>query len=296
MINQLKFTNRITGQSLEFNDDDISATTLNIDRQTRRQDVEKATEHGRWATNTYIDSLVVRCEGDILQDDAAGYNQKRLLMNGVLMPYPHMSVGSMNHAIVGDLDIIYDGIAEELTAECTIDGMPELPIEGLSPSRGRYMVNFLAFDPFWYGKTEQEQNAGTPGITSGRTYPKTYPKTYAAYTGGADVVLTNSGNYMTHVMAEITGPVFGPQLILLHMDGSTSTVQMPSLSLDTGEMVEVDFMHKTVVSDEGSNLYNYIEDTEWWGLMPGDNDVRFTAFSAGAGSGALFKWRNAYVI
>lgn len=291
MITSASFTNRTTGHTLVFNDDSIPFHVFDVQRSTRREDVEKAADHGRWPTNTYLDAMIIRAEGDLIGMDAATYNQKRLEMYGTLMPYPHM-MGS--HQIIGDLEVIFDGMTEEFTAECTLDGMPELPMEALSPGRSRYMINFLAFDPFWYGKEEQEQNAGTPGITAGRTYPKTYAKTYAAYTGGADVVLTNSGNYVTHVMAEITGPVMGPQLILFNMDGSTSTVQLPNLSLNAGEMVEIDFMHKTAVSDTGSNLYDYIDDTEWWELMPGDNDVRFTAFSAGAGSGALFKWRNAY--
>lgn len=293
MITQFTFTNRVTGQTLVFNDNNIPFHNLNYERATRREDVDKASDHGRWPTNTYLDSLLIQAEGDILGVDSSAYNQIRLAMNSVLLPYPHMMEGNQ-FGIVGDIEVTFDGLPEVLTAECTIDGMPELPMEALSPARGRYMINWLAFDPFWYGKNEQQQNAGTPGITTGRTYNKTYNKTYAAYTGGADVVLTNSGNYMTHVMVEITGPVIGPQLILFNMDGSTSTVQLPSLNLNDDEMIEIDFMHKTVVSDEGANLYNYVEDTEWWSLMPGDNDVRFTAFSAGAGSGALFKWRNAY--
>jgi|SRR5687768_15617004 len=288
MIESFRFVNHGNGSILDFNDDEVPFNELVIERVRRLDKRERSRQHGLWPSYQYYGEMILRATGDILMQDSAGYNQKRLDMQKVLVPAPHLG----EHHI-GRLEIQFTGL-EEMYAECTLDGDPELPMEGLGPSRGAYMIPWLSFDPAFYSTTEYTATLGTPSLTGGRTYPKTYPETYSVLVGSNDVLVENLGSFRTFPRIEIYGPVTDPTLSLVHL-GHSFDWTLHGLTIPDGDFAMVDFKERTVVSDEsGSDWYDFAEGT-WWAIEPGENTITFSAFSAASPSEAMVMWENAYI-
>jgi hypothetical protein len=256
---------------------------------------EKSQQHGIYPSNTYLGKRLFHCEGDLFADTSGSYITKRLALVGALMPKPHHG---FKHA--GVLEILFTGMGETLSTECTIDGWPELPMEGGLAARSSFLVNFKSFDPRLYG-VEQVQNINfLQGENfGGLDFDFTFPFDFAGGTESInDVAIVNSGNIETYPVVVFHGQCIDPQLILTRNDGTVHYFRMLGLTIPAGYTATVDFLRRTAVMSDGTNLYNYAVDSDWWALepAPSTNTVRFAVASAIAPAKAVLTWRNAYMI
>jgi hypothetical protein len=293
MIEYARFTN-VLGNFIDFNDTNVPFNEFTTEVDMRFTEKSKSQEHGIYPGMTYLGKRLFHCSGDILEDDSAGYWERRRKFVSAILPRPHLGYNG-----IGTLSIRFTGYNEDLSSECTLDGWPEMPLVGLSPSAGKYQVNFKAYDPRLYGQWWiVDLPYGVTENIGGRVYDKTYNKTYAAGSGGNDVIISNSGDIETYPVFTIYGPAVNPRLILFRGDGKTLYFTLQGLILNAAsDVVVVDVGRKTAVMNGSFNVYNYAVGSDWWALEPGlTNIVRYTADSGSIASHASVQWRNAYMI
>jgi hypothetical protein len=291
MIEYVKFVNRNNGREITLNDEFYPLYRFETPVDVRNQDIDKMQDHGQWPTYTYLGKRLIRCEGDIFGKDSDDYIFKRRALIKALIPQG-------GDRTIGDLTLRFSGMPEDVRAECTIDGMPEIPIEALSPSRTSFQVTFKCFDPILYGKTKNVAMSEFSDLAPGRAYDKSYDKTYA--TGGAIsgvsglVSVVNTGDVEIFPIVKVYGPCTSPELQLL-VDEFTYFLGFSGLVLSDTDVLTVDFKAKVANSVEKGDVYSYATGT-WWTLKPGENFARFYAFVAGSGAKAEFSWFNGYML
>lgn len=297
MITSARFTN-INGMFADFSTDRITFKRFTTEVDYRFTEKAKSQQHGIYPAETYLGKRIFHVEGDFFGDNTADYMQRRIQLIGALTPRPHFG-----RKIMGTLDILFDGMSETLSCECTLDGHPDLPIEVNVPSMSQYQINWKAYDPRLYGAMQSANIAYNTGAQNlgGRSYNKTFNKTYAvpASTASGDVVITNSGNIETYPIVTIHGPCQNPQIVLFRSDGLAQYFILQGLVLpDISSYVVADFKKHTVISNNGTNLFNYSVGSDWWALEPTPmvNTVRFTADVISQPSFAQIQWRSAYNI
>lgn len=288
MIEYVKFENANNGASVILNNEFYPMLKFESPVDVRTEDKDRMQDHGQWPTFTYLGKRLIRCEGDILALDSDDYIEKRRALIKALLPYRASRV-------VGNLTLRFSGMPEDLTAECTIDGMPELPIEALSPSRTSYQVTFKCFDPILYGKTVNIVTSDPTTAALGRTYSKTYPRTYASIAGipgQQDAV--NLGDVASYPTVIVRGPATGVEL--QHLLGEdTEVLSLPGLTLSNTDVLTVNFKDRIASSVELGDVYSYVAGT-WWNMPPGPNSLRYAAFSFSGASSADFTWYNGYML
>lgn len=300
MITSGRFTN-VNGQYVDFNNDDnrIPFRTFTTEVDWRFNEKSRSQRHGIYPGESYLGKRVLRVEGDLFGDNSADYIQRRLSLVGALTPRPQYG-----RRIVGTLDLLFDGMSEHLTCECTLDGHPELPVDagsGRGPSFTSYMIAFKSFDPRLYGNWQSVNMAYNPVAQNigGRGYNKTFNKIYTTppNPGVTDILVVNSGNIETFPLATIYGPCTSPQISLQRSDGLLQFFRLIGLNLPSvADFVVVDFQKHTVVTNSGANAFNFAAGSDWWSIepFPFTNIVRYSADLAAVPSHATIQWRNAY--
>jgi len=296
MIQSARFTN-INGMFVDFNTDQIPFNNFVTTVDMRFTEKDRSQEHGIYPGEEYMGKRLFHCEGDLLTNTSAEYIALRMSMIGALLPRPHLGMKA-----VGTLDILFEGMTEHLTCECTLDGYPEIPLNGSSPSASPYQVNFKAYDPRLYGPWQSVDIAYNPAFENigGRSYNKTYPKTWivSASSSPGQLIVTNSGNIETKPMIIFYGPVADPAAVFTTSDGHIYVFRLSGLTLtDVNDFAVVDFSKHTVTRSTGQNLYNYSVGSDWFLLEPKPivNNVRFTGTALAAPSHMSVQWRNAYM-
>jgi Siphovirus-type tail component, C-terminal domain len=293
MIESARFTN-VLGNYIDFNDDHVPFNEFTTEVDVRFNEKNKSQEHGMYPGMTYLGKRLFHCSGDLLENSSAEYWDRRRQFIQAILPRPHLGY---NYA--GTLNIRFTGYNEDLTSDCTIDGWPEMPLAALSPSAGKFQVNFKAYDPRLYGSWQiVDLPFGLTENIGGRNYNKIYNKVYAAGSAGNDVIVSNTGDIETFPLITFYGPCSSPQMVLFRGDGKTMFLHLNGLSLlSPTDVAVVDVAKKTAILNNSGNVYNFAVGSDWWALEPGlENIVRYTADSGTIASHASVQWRNAYMI
>ena len=292
MIESATWTNIHNGQVIAFNANDTPFNTFTTEVEWRQDEMAKPQEHGSIPGFPYLGARLFHADGDILKASSAEYITKRRDLVRAVMPSARYG-----NKIVGTLQILFTGMPETVQALCSLDGYPELPMEGLGPAHGAYQINWKSYDPRLYGLAQLSATANISGTSNtGRAYAKTYPKQYlnpTAVTG--DVILTNSGDIEVYPTVDILGPATFPALTLLS-PAPQMRIEFGNLVVAAGETITINFENRTATSSLGRDVYYTLTSREWWALDVGNSTVRFSAFSASAPAQATFKWRNAYML
>jgi hypothetical protein len=297
MITAARFVNA-NGQTCNFNDNELPFNSFTTSVDWRFTERDKAMQHGIWQGPSYLGKRLFTVEGELLESSAGAYWVKRQQFISSILPRPHLG-----YQTVGTLYLTFDGINEELSCQCTLDGWPEMPLQALYPSSSKYQINWKAFDPRLYG-TLQSSNA-TPYITAlgGRVYDnggaiRTYANgtrnydTTVSYAIFTPITITNSGNAETYPVVTFYGPSFNPTL-----SNGTQTLSLVGLTLAAGEYVVVDMAARTAIKNSNTNVYNTAVGSVWWALESGNNSILYTDGSGYTSTGlAVITWRNAYMI
>jgi phage-related protein len=158
------------------------------------------------------------------------------------------------------------------------------------PQHQRFPIVFRAHDPYWYATslTVAEFTAGArPNF-----FPF-FPLRLSAGEVFADVTVDNPGDVATWPLWEIDGP--GADIALRDLDHGQSTELATTLL--AGQTVTVDTRPgaKTVVRDDGTNLFPALGDSDLWPLDPGATAVRIEMGGAGDSSVVRLRYLPAYL-
>lgn len=294
MITAARFVNA-NGQTCSFNDNELPFTSFTTSVDMRFTERDKAMQHGIWQGPTYLGKRLFTVEGELLEASAAAYWVKRQQFIASILPRPHLG-----YSTVGTLYLTLDGINEELSCQCTLDGWPEFPLEALYPTSSKYQINWKAFDPRLYGAT-QSVNAASFNIYSPYRVYEPATRTYAdgsryyslgGGTSGGSILVTNSGDAETYPVVVFWGPSTNPSIT-----NGIQTIALTGLTLAIGEYVTVDIAARTAIKNGTTNVYNYAVGSTWWTLEPGNNTILYADGSGLSSTGlAQITWRNAYMI
>src|SRR6185369_7419117 len=133
MINKAKFENIASGASIMLHDANWPFSDYTTEVDVRMDEEERGGEWGIHETYTYLGKRLHHIEGDLLAEDSADYWMRRMDFIQAVTP-------SKTKRVFGKLRLELEGVYEETWCYCTLDGWPELPLESLSPSAGRFLV------------------------------------------------------------------------------------------------------------------------------------------------------------
>lgn len=291
MIDSLVFLGN-NGQSVVLNDDTYPLQMFDSTVETQTDERLRPAQHGLFNTYTFMGKRVVHMEGDIFAASSADFLVKRQRLIGPFIPTPEYGSRS-----VGYLQIKYTGLSETITCECYLDGLPQAPLEALSPSRGTFAVTLQAFDPTLYGTTPLSAQSGVPGGGGGVSFPITFPVTFSGgSSGNGDVNVTNVGNASVFPTIVITGPCVDPSLTL-HTPNQDYTLSFSGIVIDANQTLTIDMKNRTVLSNTLGSAYSYVvPGSSWWAIPPGTWTVSFRAFNASSGCKATINYTNAYML
>lgn len=136
-------------------------------------------------------------------------------------------------------------------------------------------------DPTIYSAATKESAHLTllPITVSGYGYPRAYPRSYGGgLSGGGGVNVSNNGTGISYPVITINGPCDNPYVI----NDSWPTNNVPRIklagSLGVGDQIIINTLYRTVRLNGTANRRTWLlAPYVWWGLLPGDNFIRFGA-------------------
>lgn len=138
--------------------------------------------------------------------------------------------------------------------------------------------------------------ADVQGDTVGFSLPFTLPLSLEATAATGATILGNVGSVPSHFVARLYGPCTAPRLV---NETTGETIAFTSsLSLSPGQYVEIDTRERTadLMSMNNSRLTMLdFEDTSWWRIEPGDNQIRYNPEISSPGAAAVITYRPAWL-
>ncbi len=162
------------------------------------------------------------------------------------------------------------------------------PIVG-GATGAQFNVEFEAAFPFLVSQAQNSQNINLSTGGGGKVPPDTMPMPLAGDSGGVATII-NNGNGIFYPTIRFTGPVTNPQI----KNETTGKYIRLTLTLVSGQYVDIDFKRKTVTDNFGTNKYS-TKTGDWWFLQPGNNVIRFTADTYDPSSLATINYRDSYL-
>jgi hypothetical protein len=151
-------------------------------------------------------------------------------------------------------------------------------------------LELRATDPRLYSDGLTTVTLLSTSVTGGLSFPWTFPITFggAGNAGAGNIV--NAGNFLAPVSVEIHGPITKPRL----RNETTNQEIFYNGDLAAGEWLAIDTEARTVLLQGTANRYWLLGATQWWGLVPGTNQIRFSGATS-AGALAHITYRSAWL-
>jgi hypothetical protein len=241
-------------------------------------------QDGRTYVDNTLDTREITLEVAIL----AGSNESIFDLRKTLSQVFNPKLGE------GVLRYEYDGYVKEITA--VIDKPPVYP-SGSSNRMEKFqkaVITLVCPSPFWLDiATISEPLVAWIGEFK---FPLSFPTRMGRQ--GDTRTLANDGDVSTPVVIEFRGPATNPKVA----NNTTDEFIKVNRSLTSSERLVIDtaFGRKRVeiVNDDGTttNVFNWIDlDSTFFSLIPGNNEINYTADSGKESAVVSLSWRNRYV-
>jgi hypothetical protein len=166
-----------------------------------------------------------------------------------------------------------------------------LPIEAVyQEGWGTAAVELFATDPLVYSDTENTVTIPIAGPHGGRTYDRIYDVTYSGSGSFGSSAITNNGSALAPVVIKIFGPVLNPTI----RNVTTGQSLVFTVDLLAGDYLLIDYATRTVLLNGTADRYSYLTTPQWWGLVPGLNEIRYFADTTSL-STATVTYRSAWI-
>ena len=156
------------------------------------------------------------------------------------------------------------------------------PMAGREPGIIRVAAQWRAPDGVSESTEEHVEAANPAEDVDGRAYPLLFDRSYPASTGPGRIDIVHTGSTVAYPVLRIFGPCTDPLV-----ENETSGRQLAfEITIANGDYLEVDTRQRTIRLNglTASSRYDALDfpASQWWGLLPGSNRVRFApaAFSA----------------
>lgn len=160
-------------------------------------------------------------------------------------------------------------------------------------SQGGYtsdvLIQLTAGDPLFYSTNGGDEQTATVERTldsGGYVTPYILPVEWAA--GGSPTSVINSGNAVVYPVITVFDEAHDPILTNL------ATGEQFGISINTndGDELEIDMQNRTLKLNGSDAIGNRMDGSTWWGLLVGDNSIKFDTDTAFDSAYAEVVWRN----
>jgi hypothetical protein len=234
---------------------------------------QKTQADGAWVTPQYAGPRVVHVDGRF---EAPSWDAATLAWERLLAQVPFRQLGTL-------LVSTGEGTVPEQTA---LVRQHEKPILNRRDNRATFSLSLLAPDPRKYATTTQTTNLVLPLATGGITPPLTPPITVTGSSTVSQATLVNDGNITTYPVLTITGPCPPARVTNLTTSESIRVVD----AVPAGQTLVIDLLNGNAVTGGQSRRVL----GSWWGLVPGANEVAFSADSYDAAAALQVAYRSAW--
>lgn len=235
---------------------------------------QKARADGAWVSPQYASGRIIHVGGDI---KAPSWDAATQAWDRLLGEFPFRQLASMNVSTG-------EGVVPEMT---TLVRQHEKPIlSNRFKGRAEFSLSVIAPDPRKYDANSRSVSLVLPASSGGIAPPLTPPFTIAGSTSTSQATLTNDGTVETYPTLTITGPCPPARIINLTTSEAIRVVD----AVPAGQTLVIDVLNGTAVTGGQSRRVL----GSWWGLVPGVNEVAFSADSYDAGAGLSLSYRSAW--
>jgi hypothetical protein len=152
-----------------------------------------------------------------------------------------------------------------------------------------YMIQLTAGDPLFYSVSGGDVQSATVNRTvanGGYVTPYILPVIWD--TGGAPTVVLNSGNAVVFPTITIYDTTHDPILT----NQATGEQFAMSINTNTGDELVIDMLNRTVKLNGSDVIGNKVDGSVWFGLLVGNNAIRFDTDTVDDTGYAEIVWRN----
>lgn len=219
--------------------------------------------HGSIVPRAYFRARVMRLRVGVKSTTISDYATKR-------------------RALLKALDLPRDGLTtmtftttDNLQLQCDVQlaGSVDAPLLGGEVTMGEMWIPLIAPNPLFLSQTETSQDI-----------------TFATGTG----IVNNTGDTLIFPEIEMYGDISGA--ISLENNTTGRTLSFSGLSLGSSEYAVIDMENETVLKNDASNLYEYVDSDDFWWLDEGKNTINISATTGGSGDMKItVKYRAGYL-
>lgn len=150
-----------------------------------------------------------------------------------------------------------------------------------------FQIQLLIPKGLIFGNQAIDSGQVTRPSGGGFILPVIGPIVSSGATGGSTTIY-NLGNATTPISIRLTGPLTNP---FIRNAANGLTMQL-TYTIPGGSYVDVDMYEKTILlNDDSSVLSTRTDDSDWWGLEPGNNVISFnTSDSTDTGNMEITGW------
>lgn len=180
---------------------------------------------------------------------------------------------------------LFDG--ETYRTDCYVTSLKlEYMARGYS---SEYLLQLTAQDPLFYSTAGGDvQSAVIDRTVDNGGYVTPYVLPVAWDAGGAPTVVLNSGNAVVYPVITIYDTTHDPILTNL----ATGEQFAMSINTNDGDQLVIDMLNRTVKLNGSGVIGNRVDGSTWWGLMVGNNSIRFDTDTGADNGYADIIWRN----
>lgn len=234
---------------------------------------QRSQADGAWISPQYAGPRVIHLDGTI---EAESWDATTRAWDRLLAQIPFRNLASL---------VVSTGEGTVIEQTTTVR-QHEKPLLSRFTRRAEFSLSLLAPDPRKYETTQRTVSLVLPVTTGGIAPPLTPPFTITGSTSTSQATLTNDGTVTTYPTLTITGPCPPARIINLTTSEAIRVVD----AVPAGQSLAIDVLNGTAVTGGQSRRVL----GSWWGLVPGANEVAFSADSYDAGAGLSVSYRSAW--
>lgn len=152
-------------------------------------------------------------------------------------------------------------------------------------------VQLVAADPLIYSDELQSFTTTLPSAGGGLTFDATFDLVFGSVAVGGAIAAENVGTWPADALIRIDGPAVNPRVENVT---AGKAIEL-DLAIGVGEFLLIDTMARTVLLAGTASRYSSLtDDSEWWQLQPGSNDITFRATTDTAAT-LTVAWRSAWI-
>lgn len=152
-----------------------------------------------------------------------------------------------------------------------------------------YLLQFTAGDPLFYSTDGGDVQTAVVGRTlenGGYVTPYVLPVIWDV--GGQPTIVTNSGNAVVYPVITIRNTTHNPILT----NKATGEQFAMNINTNDGDALVIDMARRTVKLNGSDVIGNRVANSTWFGLLVGNNPIRFDTDTAVDNGYAEVSWRN----